>query len=96
MKKNMIFGAIKGRHDLPVDNYIFEDAVVDPLDLEGIYNVVEKKLGNVEAVTLYVTGLTVVTTSVMKYCFNNNIALTLMHFDRDANNYYPQVIIAWG
>lgn len=92
LSSSLIVGAIKGRHDLPVEDYIF-DGAVNPLELEGIYETVSKKLDGFTSVTLYVTGLTVVTTTVMKYCFKNNISLTLMHYDRDSNSYYPQEIL---
>ena len=90
---NMVVGAIQGRHEMPCTEFIFTGDI-DPLDLNGIYEGVAEKLGNVESVVLYVTGLTVVTTTVIKYCVERNIALTLMHFDRNSNDYYPQVIIA--
>ena len=89
---NLTVGAIQGRHDLPVEDYLFDD-VVNPLDLEGIYNTVSQKLDGFKSVTLYVTGLTVVTTTVMKYCFENNVELTLMYYNREDNNYYPQIVL---
>ncbi len=90
--RNLIIGAVQGRHEMPCTQFIF-DGELNPLDLEGIYRTVSEKLEGADSVQLYVTGLTVVTTTVMKYCFENNISLTLMHFDRDSNNYYPQTII---
>ena len=39
---------------------------------------------------LYVTGLTVLTASVISYCALNGISLTLFHYDREAGSYYPQ------
>lgn len=88
---DLVVGAVKGRHEMPCNDYIF-DGDVNPLDLRGIYNRVEEKLNGAESVILYVTGLTVITTTVIKYCFNNKVSLILMHFDRDSNSYYPQII----
>lgn len=39
---------------------------------------------------LYVTGLTVLTASVISYCALNGISLTLFHYDRETKDYYPQ------
>ena len=83
---NLVVGAVKGRHEMPCNDYIF-DSEVNPLDLKSIYNRVEEKLNGAKSVILYVTGLTVI-----KYCFNNEIELVLMHFDRDSNSYYPQIL----
>lgn len=45
-----------------------------------------------KAIDLYVTGLTALTVSVIKLAANNGISLTLWHFDRDTNSYFPQVV----
>lgn len=39
---------------------------------------------------LYVTGLTVLTASVISFCALNGISLTLLHYDREKGNYYKQ------
>lgn len=39
---------------------------------------------------LYVTGLTVLTASVISYCALNGISLTLFHYDRETKDYYKQ------
>lgn len=39
---------------------------------------------------LYVTGLTVLTASVISYCALNGISLTLFHYDRETKDYYSQ------
>lgn len=39
---------------------------------------------------LYVTGLTVLTASVISYCALNGISLTLFHYDRETEDYYQQ------
>lgn len=41
---------------------------------------------------VYVTGLTSLTASVIKLAAYNGIPLTLWHFDRATNSYFPQVI----
>lgn len=89
----MRIGAVQGRHYLPVDYYIFEEDIKDPTDLEELYETVAEKLENVGRVELYVTGLTVVTTTVINYCLDTTKPLTLYHFDRETNSYYKQPII---
>lgn len=89
----MKIGTVKGRHDLPVEYYIFEEGIKDPTNLEELYETVAEKLENVDTVELYVTGLTVVTTTVINYCLDTTKPLTLYHFDRETNSYYKQPII---
>ena len=42
---------------------------------------------------LYVTGLTVLSMAVVKYCIDNQISLVLYHFDMATKSYYSQVVI---
>lgn len=45
-----------------------------------------------QRLVVYVTGLTAVTAELIRVCFNKGVKLTLMHYDRDNNEYKPQVI----
>lgn len=45
-----------------------------------------------KGIDLYVTGLTSLTAAVIKLAAYEGIALTLWHFDRATNTYFPQVI----
>lgn len=90
----MTLGAIKGRHPLPVDDYVFDEDIKDIRDLNFMGDKVHEKLRHCSALTLYVTGLTVVTTEICSYCSYNNIPLTLLHFDRETGEYFPQVVIS--
>ena len=93
MNRILNIALCEGRHNIPqaTDGAIFPQ-VVNPLDLEGMAAVVATKLQDVTDVNLYVTGLTVALVEVIRYCYNNGINLTLYHFDRDSNAYYPQVV----
>lgn len=96
-RKNLVpmtLGAIKGRHPLPVDDYVFDEDIKDIRDLDIMGDKVHEKLRHCSALTLYVTGLTVVTTEICSYCSYNNIPLTLLHFDRETGEYFPQVVIS--
>ena len=96
-RKNLVpmtMGTIKGRHPLPVDEYVFDEDIKDIRDFDFMGDKVHEKLRYCSALTLYVTGLTVVTTEICSYCSYNNIPLTLLHFDRETGEYFPQVVIS--
>ena len=96
MKNTITIGLCKGRHDIPyVEDYIFPTEI-DPLGLEVMNLKIHEKLQHADAVVLYVTGLTVACTQVIAYCVSNLIPITLMHFDRESGEYYPQIILSSG
>ena len=41
---------------------------------------------------LYVTGLTIVTVEVVRFCAINGVALTLKHFNSASGDYFDEVI----
>ena len=98
--KTLEIGAVRGRHEMPVDKFIFDEAITN-FDIKAIEDHVETVLDKevfrhdgetFDAVHLYVTGLTVVTTSVVKWCFDNEVALSLMHYDSVKQDYVEQCI----
>lgn len=97
--KTLEIGAVRGRHEMPVDTFVFDNAIVN-FDIKDIEYHVDKFLldlvfdqhqGEV-TIKLYVTGLTVVTTAVVAWCFNHQIPLSLMHYDNVAQDYVEQVM----
>jgi len=87
-------GLCEGRHNIPhVTDYIFP-SVVNPTDIVGLKETIEKKFETMKYanVNLYVTGLTVALVEVIKYCLKNDIKLTLYHYNKEDNNYYPQTV----
>lgn len=79
-------------NDLPA---IFPQVIVDPSDTEGMYSVVYDAIHETDhsdGIDLYVTGMTVAVGAVVRYCYKNGIALTLWHYDRSKDAYYPQRI----
>lgn len=46
-----------------------------------------------ETLYVYVTGLTQVTTTLMIFCFRDNIKLTLMFYNNQSNTYFPQFVL---
>lgn len=93
--KEVKVGLIKGRHEMPVESYIF-DVIENVLDFDAIHNGVvsfmKKNIDSDVRLVVYVTGLTSVTAEVIKVCALNQVKLTLMHYDRESGNYLPQVI----
>lgn len=98
--KTLEIGAVRGRHEMPVDTFVFDNAIVN-FDIKEIEDHVANRMDQevfsrdgitYGAVVLYVTGLTVVTTSVMKWCVEHDITLTLMHYNTATQNYDPQVV----
>lgn len=89
-------GLIKGRHELPVGNYIF-DGEIDPMDFDNLGQIAEEWVKNhtkrLDTVVLYVTGLTAATLAVVNACDTYGRRLVCMHFDRETNVYFPQVVL---
>lgn len=85
----------ESRHEIPqaVDGAIFGQSVdpTEPLKLEVEARRVIKDSG-VEFLTVYVTGLSVALVAVINACHTLGVCLTLMHYDRDKGNYYPQPV----
>lgn len=83
-------GMIKGRHEIPVEKYIFDNDIENVFDFKWMQNVIHSKLLHVDSLNLYVTGLSVVLVEIINYCIFNNISLTLYHFDRESNGWVAQ------
>lgn len=108
--KNTIIevGLIANRHDMPVDQYIFQGI----LSNEEIANfawqefsistwlddILAEKGYEGKSVTLkvYVTGLQAVLASLMKVVSDRCVGLVLMHYYPDKNIYLPQVVFGSG
>lgn len=114
----VVVGLCAGRHDMPVDEFIFP-MEVDPTDFEGMQHTVDafldnrvgthlsnygtrfndNELSDIEVTTgnhpliVYVTGLTACVAAVIRGCVYRGIELTLMHYDRTAGGYLPQVVV---
>ena len=90
-------GLCKGRHNIPYvndENYVF-DEIKDIKDTAKLYNIAYEKLKdlNGESIYLYVTGLTVALIATLNICKFFNINVTLMHYDKDTNEYFEQVVL---
>ena len=86
-------GLCRGRHDLPVDKYIFEE-IVDVNDFDKMYLQAVKAIPvNCTRIDLYVTGLTAAAMSVVRACAHFGIALVCYNFDRETGKYIPQRVL---
>lgn len=100
MGKEFKLGLVAGRHNLPVDEYIFEEGdITFPINPEALQHVVAKKLDELECkpssgnkLVVYVTGLTPATTAVIVVAFTNHHFLTLMHYNRDNDDWIEDPI----
>lgn len=72
---------------------IFPSEIADVTDVGGLTEAARNAVREADAVVVYVTGLTVATTAVIRACYTLGIPLTLRHFDRNAGEYYSQPII---
>ena len=98
-------GLIRGRHEMPVDKYIFENPIEDVHDYAGmacevidyIFNNVEKN--ELTKLNIYVTGLTAAALAVFHVCFDPNvrgwnIRLNAKHYDVESGCYRTQPLIS--
>lgn len=90
--KKMKLGLCEGRHPIEgIEGYVFT-STLNPTDISYMSQVCHERLEFCNGLDLYVTGLTVALVTVINYCCQNYIPLTLWHFDRDTGDYYPQKV----
>lgn len=92
----MNIGLIKGRHEISeVENYVFDEAIEDVTNLAAMYSTAYAKLINSrdEKINLYVTGLTVACATVIKVCQDNDIELSLWHYNTATGTYFEQPMV---
>lgn len=80
----------EGRHEIPqaIDGSIFGTE----LDLTGMEREAAEQLRGVFTLNLYVTGLTVALIAVLNVCREQKIKVTLYHYNRETEKYYPQEV----
>ena len=92
----MKVGLIKGRHDMPVKEYIF-DSVGNVLNFKRMDDQITVWLYNHrhdigDRLYVYTTGLTAVVAAVVKACYEMDIPLSLMQYDMVTGEYVEQAI----
>jgi len=93
-------GLFKGRHDLPVENYVFTEEV-DPTDVNTIDSIAGKYFGvlrhnfdiDIHTINIYVTGLTVGLIAAIKGAKNSfpNAKIYAWHYNRETGDYFKQL-----
>lgn len=87
-----VFALCEARHEMPsVEGSIFGNTI-NPLDVETLEEEALNKVIFYDHVTLYVTGLSVALVAVINACIKGRTKLTLMHYNRETNDYYPQEV----
>ena len=88
------YGVCRGRHEMPVDDYIFEE-ITEPMNfIMGLYATAAKKIPqDATRVAIYVTGLTQATLAITAVCATRNIELWAYHYDKETGEYKPQRVL---
>jgi len=95
-----------GQHDMPVEDYIFDSPIKDPFDFKWQLAQVEawaksfavaRRTQGYEPddefiVDLHITGLTSILVSTMQVFHKLEIRYTLLHHNRNTNEYEMQVV----
>ena len=93
--KSLTLALCQGRHEMPAEvaGSIFE-GVVNPLDPQGLEEKASAVVAGAETVTIFVTGLSVALVAALNACKKAGVKnVVLMHYNRDAGNYYPQKVL---
>ena len=88
-------GTIKGRHEMPVDKYIFEkvDDVTDVTTIrKHVDTVLSKLVGASDSLVVYVTGLTLVTVEITRWAALKRVGLTFKHYDAKKHDYFDEKV----
>lgn len=88
-------GLIKGRHEMPVEQYIIEDEIETLFDYDSIRKKVTKRIEQLKIsgrLEVYVTGLSAVLAEVIVCCKEKNIPLSLMHYNFETESYVEQML----
>ena len=88
----MRVGLIKGRHEMPVKEYIF-DSVGNVLNFKRMDSQLYNHRHDIgDRLYVYTTGLTAVVAAVVKACYEMDIPLSLMQYDMTTGEYVEQEI----
>lgn len=103
---HVVCGLIAERHDMPCEEFIFEESLEPSMmhDYQYQYDIcksyIDRKISfsndDVASADIicYMTGCQSVLGALVKSCFDSQVNLTLMHYDIDIKDYHPQVIFS--
>lgn len=90
------WGLIGGRHDLPVDKYIFDGAIEEPRDIHKMQETIQKKLAGYKTMGgllyLYMTGFSTAMVEVIRWAIVHQVDLIIYQYDSKAKEYYAQEV----
>lgn len=87
------FALCAGRHEMPVDEAIFEK-IEDPTNYSLMEDQANHKIEEgVFELRVFVTGLTAAMLAVTKVCAKRNIRLVALHYDPTTGKYREQVVV---
>lgn len=90
------YGLCRGRHEMPVDDYIFEEQISDLTDVSGLmfkalrFFKADPDFEKSAFVEIYVTGLTVALIAAINAAHLLDKGVTLYHYDVTSGEYYAQ------
>lgn len=97
--KEFNLGTCKGRHEMPVEKFVFE-TIEDTTDIVALRETVWSFIGDnfyeilrAEQINIYVTGLTVALIEIVNQFKKMADNIVLMHYDVKTNTYYPQRVL---
>jgi len=89
------FGLCAGRHDCPVDAYIYKDPITG-INSDELVSQANKAIPeDCHFLVVYVTGFTPAMLAVAQLCFTRRISLLTMNYDRDSGNYVRIPVMLW-
>ena len=92
----LAIGLCEGRHPMPVTNYLFPQIVENPCDIKALYETADRAIPEgISNLRIYVSGLTQALTATIRVCQDRCINLILMHYDREQNRYYPELMLQY-
>jgi hypothetical protein len=90
-------GLVKGRHEITdCTEYFFDEVPTDKIfDFNWQKNVIFQKVENFgkNKIQVYATGLTCVLVSVIDVLCQYNYDFSIMHYNRDTNDYIEQYFV---
>ena len=96
--KEIKIGLCKGRHEMPVSEFLYPQTIADPTNTESLELAAsefyrQSDEAGVEKVSVYVTGLTVALTSLIRVAsWYGWTHLSLYHYDAVSGSYYEQAM----
>lgn len=97
--KELNIGTCKGRHEMPVEKFVFE-TIDDPTNIVALRKTVWDFIGEnfyeilaADQIKIFVTGLTVAVVEIINQFKKVADNIVLMHYDVKTHTYYSQKLL---